>query len=81
MSESGFIFQSESVWPAETVKMKINDQKKKSVRDHTQHPIFARLAFQSPGKNRDKQLTFIVRVSHSLLVMDNRNISSFDRYI
>jgi hypothetical protein len=62
MRVSGFISESESVWPAETVKMKINDQKKKSVRAHTQHPIFARLAFQSPGKNRDKRLTFIVRV-------------------
>jgi len=29
MRVSGFISQSEFVWPAETVKMKINDQKKK----------------------------------------------------
>ena len=38
-------------------------KRKKSVRGIKPLAVFARLAFTSPGKNRDKQLTFIVRVS------------------
>jgi hypothetical protein len=38
-------------------------KKKRKVRAHTQHLVFARLAFTSPSKKHDKQLTFIVRVS------------------
>jgi hypothetical protein len=38
-------------------------KRKRKVRAHTQHLVFARLAFTSPSKKHDKQLTFIVRVS------------------
>ena len=38
-------------------------KKKRKVRAHTQHLVFARLAFTSPRKKHDKQLTLIVRVS------------------
>jgi hypothetical protein len=37
-------------------------KKKKNVRALTQLAIFARLAFTSPSKNCDKQMTFIDRV-------------------
>jgi hypothetical protein len=42
-------------------------KKKRKVRAHTQHLVFARLAFTSPSKKHDKQLTFIVRVISRLL--------------
>ena len=40
-------------------------KKKRNVRACKTLVVLARLAFTSPGKNRDKQLTYIVRVSHS----------------
>jgi hypothetical protein len=67
MRVSGFKKLNEFIWPAEQGMMVI-DQKKKSVRAHTQHPLFARLAFTSPGKKCDKQLTHIVRVIASALL-------------
>jgi hypothetical protein len=42
-------------------------KRKESVRAHTQPPVLARLALTNLSKNRDKQLTFIVRVMVSLL--------------
>jgi hypothetical protein len=40
-----------------------NGQREKNVRAAKPLMVFARLAFTSPGKNHDKQLTHIVRVS------------------
>jgi hypothetical protein len=42
-------------------------KEKKSDRADKPLAVFARLAFTSPGKNHDKQLTFIVRVSFSCI--------------
>ena len=50
--------------PAES-EMMIIDQKEENVRADKPLMVFARLAFTSPGKNHDKQLTHIVRVSIS----------------
>jgi hypothetical protein len=58
MRESGFISHNESLWPADCQEEK--DQKKK---EHSgPYSTSGLLAFTSPGKKRDKQLTFIVRV-------------------
>jgi len=64
MRVSGFKMLNEFIWPAE-YDMKIKDQKKKKVRAHTQHTLFARLAFTNLSKECDKQLTHIVRVRWS----------------
>jgi hypothetical protein len=48
-------------------------KRKRKVRAHTQHLVFARLAFTSPSKKHDKQLTFIVRVS-------SRSLCSINEY-
>ena len=48
--------------PAEQGMM-IKDQKKKRVRADKPLAFFARLACTSPGKNRDKLIYFIDRVS------------------
>jgi hypothetical protein len=48
--------------------MMINGQREKNVRADKPLMVFARLAFTSPGKNRDKQLTHIVRVSKSAVI-------------
>ena len=42
--------------------MMINGQREKNVRAAKPLAVFARLAFTSPGKKCDKQLTHIVRV-------------------
>jgi hypothetical protein len=54
-------------------------KKKRKLRAHTQHLVFARLAFTSPSKKHDKQLTFIVRVINRLLIYhwDSSVLSSF----
>jgi hypothetical protein len=39
-------------------------KRKKRVRAHKLLVVFARLAYTSPGKKHDKQLTHIVRVSN-----------------
>jgi hypothetical protein len=64
VSVSGCKMLNEFIWPAEQGMM-INDQKKKNVRAHKLLALFARLAYTSPGKKCDKQLTHIVRVSGS----------------
>jgi hypothetical protein len=59
---SGFKMLNEFIWPAE-VEMMIKIKRKKKVRAHKLLAVFARLAYTSPGKKCDKQLTHIVRVS------------------
>ena len=61
---SGFKSQNEFLWPAE-LGMTIKDQKKKEGSADKPLALFARLAFTSPGKKCDKQLSFIVRVGGS----------------
>jgi hypothetical protein len=67
MSVSRFLSQSKSVWPAESVKMKINDQKKKERSGHTQPPVLARLAFGHQAKTVTNNLPL-------LSVLANRSV-------
>jgi hypothetical protein len=62
--------------------MMINGQREKNVRAAKPLAVFARLAFTSPGKKCDKQLTHIVRVisrflENSLSVLSLSSLSSF----
>ena len=57
--------------------MMINGQREKNVRAAKPLMVFSRLAFTSPGKNHDKQLTHIVRVRFSYLFI-NESTSDFN---
>jgi len=59
---------NEFIWPAEQGMM-IKDQKEKRAFGPYSTSGFARLAYPSPGKNHDEQLTHIVRVSTSNLLI------------
>jgi hypothetical protein len=50
-------------------------KKKKRVRAHTQPPLFARLAYTSPGKKCDEQLTHIVRVSSCNYIVLSQDVA------
>ena len=62
VSVSGFKILNEFFWPADCQGGR-RLEKKKNIRAHTQHPVFAQLAYTSPGKNRDKLIDPTVRVS------------------
>jgi hypothetical protein len=64
------VYDLEQIYLASRQSRSKKIKKKRRVRADTQPPVFARLAFTSPGKNCDKLIYPTVRVSVSLLFND-----------
>ena len=68
MSVSGYRNRFESFLCQPNSKWLWKIKRKKKVRAHTQLAVFARLAFTSPGKNRDKLMNYTGRVRGSKIL-------------
>jgi len=70
MRVSGFNLDYETQWPAGCNGYK-RLKEKRGVRVSKTLAVFARLAYTSPGKKCDKQLTHIVRVIASAIYLSS----------